>query len=63
VATRYDAQAAPFVSRDIVYYVYYVGSFVTKHARIVLQQTNNLLGGKPAYGGEFIVGIPWPAHE
>jgi len=57
LATRYDAQAAPFPSRDVVWYV---GSFVTPHARIVLQQTNNLLGGKPTYGGEFIIGVPWP---
>jgi hypothetical protein len=60
LATRYDAQAAPFATRDMVFYV---GTFVTKHARIVLQQTNNLLGGKPSYGGEFIIAVPWPAHE
>ncbi|MGP6192051.1 MAG: hypothetical protein ACLPSH_18715 [Vulcanimicrobiaceae bacterium] len=60
VATRYDAQAAPFATRDVVFYV---GTFVTKHARIVLQQTNNLLGGKPSYSGEFIVGVPWPLRE
>ncbi len=59
LATRYDAQAAPFATRDAVFYV---GTFLTPHARIVLQQTNDLLGGKPSFSGEFIVGVPWPAH-
>ncbi|MGH7729137.1 MAG: hypothetical protein ACREM2_10160 [Vulcanimicrobiaceae bacterium] len=60
LGARYDAQAAPFPARDAVFYV---GTFVTPHARIVLQQENNLLGGKPSLGGEFITAFPWGRGE
>ena len=59
VATRYDAAAAPIAERDLVFYV---GTFLTPHARLTLQRSNNLLRGGPTYGGEFTVAIPWPSH-
>ena len=56
---RYDDQAAPIASRDLVFYV---GTFLTPHARLTLERTNNLLNGGPTYGGEITVAFPWPAR-
>ena len=57
-AARYDAQAAPIYSRDVVFYV---GTFLTPHARLTFQRTSNLLNGGPSYGGELTIAFPWPA--
>jgi len=58
-AARYDAQAAPIADRN---FVFYVGTFLTPHARLTLQRSNDLFRGGPTYGGDFTIAIPWPAR-
>jgi hypothetical protein len=59
-AARYDAQAAPIEDRN---FTLYVGTFLTPHARLTIQRTNNLFRGGPTYGGELTVAVPWPADR
>lgn len=56
---RYDAAAAPYVSRDWVFY----GAFhVTPHARLLLQEV--AAPGQPAhFGAALTVGAPWPPNR
>jgi hypothetical protein len=56
-AARYDATAAPFAARDLVVYA---GALVFRHARIILERRNNLLGGTPTFGGYLTIAAPWP---
>jgi mono/diheme cytochrome c family protein len=55
---RYDAQAVPFITRDVVYYAAF---HVTPHARLLIQQVQPT-GGTPHLGAALTVGFPWPAH-
>ena len=57
VAVRYDAQAAPAISRDIVIYG---AAQITGHARLILQRVQPLTGGAGHFGGAITVGFPWP---
>ena len=57
VATRYDAAANPFPTRELLQYV---GALVFKHARVVVERRVNLLGGTPTFGGYVTVAAPWP---
>ena len=59
LAVRYDASAAPFVSRD---WVFYAAFHVTPHARLLLQQVS--APGEPAhFGAALTVGAPWPPNR
>ncbi len=59
LASRLDDQAAPIASRKLVVYA---GTFLTPHARLELQQTNDLIaGGKPVWVGSITTAVPWPA--
>lgn len=59
VAVRYDAAAAPFVSRDLVYYAAF---HVTPHARLLFQEVS--APGQPAhFGAALTVGAPWPPNR
>lgn len=53
---RYDTAANPYTSRD---FVYYIGTQVTPHARVVLQDVHTLGKGKDALGGALTFGFPW----
>jgi len=57
-AARYDAAANPFAKRTLVVYA---GALVAKHARVVVEERSNLLGGPSTLGGYFTVAVPWPA--
>jgi hypothetical protein len=57
VATRYDAAANPFPTRELLQYV---GALVFKHTRVVVERRVNLLGGTPTFGGYLTVASPWP---
>jgi hypothetical protein len=57
IGTRYDATANPFISRDVVYYI---GSGLISHTRIVLQDVHAIGLGKNALGGALTIGFPWP---
>jgi len=56
-AARYDAAANPFVKRTLLFYA---GALVAKHARIVLEDRVNVLGGPSSFGGYFTIAAPWP---
>lgn len=56
VGIRYDAAAAPFITRDIVYYAAF---HVTPHARLLFQQVQTI-GGPGHFGAALTVGAPWP---
>jgi hypothetical protein len=56
VGVRYDTSANPYVSRDMVFYV---GTQVTPHARVILQDVHAFGGHKDALGGAFTIGFPW----
>lgn len=53
---RYDAQATPFITRDMVYYVAF---HVTPHARLLVQEVQPM-NGKAQLGAALTVGFPWP---
>lgn len=55
---RYDAAAAPFAVRDIVYYA---AMHVTPHARLLVQQVQSV-GGSGHFGAALTVGFPWPSN-
>jgi hypothetical protein len=57
VAVRYDVFSNPFINRDVVYYI---GTQVTPHARVVLQDVHTIGTGKDALGGALTFGFPWP---
>jgi hypothetical protein len=57
LAVRYDAQAAPAASRDVVIYG---GAQITGHARLILQRVQPLTGGAGRFGGAITIGFPWP---
>lgn len=59
VGVRYDAQAAPFITRDMVYYAAF---HVTPHARLLLQDLQPFGGGRAQLGAALTVGFPWPYH-
>ncbi len=55
VAVRYDAQAAPFITRDLVYYAAF---HITPHARLLIEQLQPI--GIPGRLGVVVtVGFPW----
>lgn len=56
VGIRYDAAAAPLITRDIVYYAAF---HVTPHARLLFQQVQTI-GGAAHFGAALTVGAPWP---
>jgi hypothetical protein len=56
LAVRYDAQATPFVMRDMVYYFAFMP---TPHTRLLFQQVQNI-GGTSFFGGAFTIALPWP---
>ncbi|MGD0476523.1 MAG: hypothetical protein ABSB70_25395 [Candidatus Velthaea sp.] len=56
-AARYDTAANPFPTRG---FVFYAGALVTGHARLEIEERLNALHGSSQFGGEFIVGFPWP---
>jgi hypothetical protein len=56
VGVRYDAAAAPFITRDVVYYAAFM---VTPHARLLFQQVQTV-GGQGHFGAALTVGAPWP---
>jgi hypothetical protein len=57
LAIRYDSSANPFVARDVVYYG---GFMITRHARFILQDVQNI-GGSNFLGAAVTIGFPWPA--
>ena len=59
LGVRYDAAAAPFAVRDIVYYA---AMHVTPHARLLVQQVQNI-GGGGQFGAAITVGFPWPSNR
>ena len=60
VAMRYDAQATPFVARDVIYYSAFQ---VTPHARLELQDVHAVgIPGPDHFGGAVTVGFPWPLN-
>lgn len=56
LGVRYDAAAAPFITRDVVYYAAF---HVTPHARLLFQQVQTI-GGPGHFGAALTVGAPWP---
>jgi hypothetical protein len=58
LGVRYDAQAAPFITRD---FVYYAAFHVTQHARLLVQQLQPV-GGPGRLGAALTVGFPWPPN-
>jgi len=58
LGVRYDAQAAPFITRD---FVYYAAFHVTPHARLLVQQQQPI-GGPGRLGAALTVGFPWPPN-
>lgn len=55
---RYDAQATPFLTRDMVYY----GAWMfTPHTRLIVQQVQNI-GGTGHFGAAITVAAPWPPN-
>lgn len=59
VGIRYDAAAAPVITRDIVYYAAF---HVTPHARLLFQQVQTI-GGPGHFGAALTVGAPWPPNR
>ncbi len=57
VAARYDTAANPFAARTLLFYA---GTLVGKHARVLLEERSNLIHGGPTLGGYFTVAVPWP---
>lgn len=56
VGVRYDAAAAPIITRD---FIYYAAFHVTPHARLLVQQVQTI-GGPGHFGAALTVGAPWP---
>jgi hypothetical protein len=58
LGVRYDAQATPFISRDIIYYTAF---HVTPHVRLLFQDVRTIgVPGPDHFGGALTVGLPWP---
>ena len=58
VGIRYDAQATPFISHDVIYYTAF---HVTPHVRLLLQDVHQVaVPGPDHIGGALTVGLPWP---
>jgi len=57
IGLREDAAASPAASRSLLWYA---ETQVTPHARIVIQQSKPLPGGRSTLQGALTVGIPWP---
>ncbi len=57
LAARYDAQAVPFIQRDLVYYAAF---HVTPHARLLIQNVQPIGGGISHLGGALTLAVPWP---
>ena len=59
LAMRYDAAAAPFATRSVVFYA---AALVGGHARLLIERRQPLGGlGSGTFGGAVTVGFPWPA--
>lgn len=58
VAARYDAAAAPFATRDVVFYA---AGHITPHARLLIERRQPLGGGNGSFGAALTVGFPWPS--
>ncbi len=58
LGVRYDAQAVPFISRDVVYYAAF---HILPHARLLLQQVQPV-GASGHLGAALTVGFPWPPN-
>ena len=58
VAARYDAAAAPFVTRTLVLYA---AGQLTPHARLLIERRQILGGGTGSFGAALTVGFPWPS--
>ena len=60
LGVRYDAAAAPFITRDVVFYA---AAHVTPHARLLIERRQPLGGAGPGtFGGALTVGFPWPSN-
>lgn len=58
LGVRYDAQANPFLTRDMVYYSAWM---LTPHVRILAQQVQ-VIGGQSHFGAAITVAAPWPPN-
>jgi hypothetical protein len=58
LGVRYDAQAVPFISRDVVYYAAF---HILPHARLLIQQLAPV-GASGHLGAALTVGFPWPPN-
>jgi hypothetical protein len=56
VAIRYDSQATPIITRDVVYYAAYQ---LFGRVRLLFQEVHPV-GGINQFGGAVTVGFPWP---
>jgi hypothetical protein len=54
---RYDAQATPFITRDVAYYAAYL---LFGHARLLVQQLHTVNGANQ-FSSALTVAFPWPA--
>jgi hypothetical protein len=57
-AARYDASAAPFAIRGVVFYA---AGRITPHARLLIERRQTLGGGGGSFGAALTVGFPWPS--
>ncbi|MBC5815519.1 MAG: hypothetical protein GIW97_03160 [Candidatus Eremiobacteraeota bacterium] len=57
-AARYDAGAAPYAIRSVVFYA---AGHVTPHARLLIERRQALSGGGGSFGAALTVGFPWPS--
>ncbi len=60
LGVRYDAQATPFIARDVIYYSAFQA---TPHIRLLFQDVRNIgVPGPDHFGGAMTVGFPWPSN-